>query len=65
MTEPYRIPKPNWRVEYAEETGIVSLKPHIDKMRQTVWEVEETVLTTAVVDLLRSKGWTVEPPEGR
>ena len=65
MTEPYRIPKPEWVINFDEAAGVVSMKPYVDKMRQTVWEIEENMLTTAVVDLLRSKGWTVDPPEGR
>ena len=58
----YKIPKPDWQFEYDEPNETVSLKPYIDKVTQRVWEIEESVLTGAVVDLLREKGYTVIEP---
>ena len=64
MTEAHRFLKPEWDLNFDETSGAFSLKPYVNEMSRKVWEINETLLTTAVVDLLRSKGWTVEPPDG-
>lgn len=60
---PYRIHAPNWEVRVIDDEMV--LRPYLDELNRKVWEVEEQILLTSVVELLRDKGWTVEPPEGR
>lgn len=65
MSETHRIPKPEWRLEQVDEETY-AYKPYFEEvaggLTRKMWEIEEEMLTTKVVELLRSEGWTVEPP---
>ena len=64
------IPCPSWRIKEPfdfksvpfEDTVSITLEPYLDEAVHRVWEIEEEILTTAVVDLLRSRGYTVIEP---
>lgn len=61
----HRIPKPSWRFDFSADHTLRAV-PYFEEvdngLTKHMWEVEENVLTSAVVDLLRSKGYTVIEP---
>lgn len=63
----YRVPKPWWRYEQSaydpfNDNYVLHLEAFWDETRPKFWEIEEEILTTAVVELLREKGYTVIEP---
>lgn len=63
----YIIPKPTWKIrpEWFEAPGdqvSFRLESVIEEVNQKAWVVEENLLTGAVVDMLRSKGYTIIAP---
>lgn len=68
MSETYRVAKPEWRIAEISENEY-AFEPYFEEVvsgiTRKAWLIEEAILTTAVVELLRSRGWTVtEPDEG-
>ncbi len=59
----YVIAKPSWRTTYHESSGQVTLEPYISEMSRKAWILEEKILFTQVVDILRANGYTVTEPE--
>lgn len=63
----HRIPKPEWKFSDLSDDGKITAIPYFEEvangLTRKMWEVEDNILTTEVVKLLRSKGWTVEPPK--
>lgn len=59
----YVIEKPSWKTSYDESSGQVTLEPYISEMNRKAWVIEERMLFTQVVDILRSNGYTVIEPE--
>lgn len=63
------IPKPEWRLKeepflFAPDQDAYQMTYELffDEIRPKFWEIEEEILTGAVVDLLREKGYTVIEP---
>lgn len=58
------VPKPDWRVKEPrpEFPYSVTFEPYIDEAMQKMWAIEEEILTTVVVELLRDRGYTVIEP---
>jgi hypothetical protein len=56
------VPKPSWRYVEGDDPYSLSLEAFWDEVRPKFWEIEEEILTTTVVELLRSKGYTVIEP---
>lgn len=65
MSETHRIPRPEWRLKEVDAETF-AYEPYFEEVAQgltrKMWEIEEEMLTTKVVELLRSKGWTVVAP---
>ena len=64
----YIIRKPSWLFETLTDpdTGdavTLKLKAYVDDLTKESWVVEEKILLTSVVDILREKGYTVIEPE--
>lgn len=56
------LPRLSWEASVTE-AGDFRMKPYFDQIREKVFAVEEEILTTQVVALLRSRGYTVIEPE--
>lgn len=56
------LPRLSWETSLTE-AGDLQMKPYFDQIWEKVFAVEEEVLTTQVVALLRSRGYTVIEPE--